>query len=47
MKIEDAIDYVKSAFDAWESEFRTVGDNWDKEHEARDMAIEALKQLSN
>ena len=43
MSREDAIDYVQAAFDAYESEF-SIGDDWSKEHEARDMAIQALSQ---
>ena len=43
MTREDAIDYVQAAFDAYESEFG-IGDDWSKEHEARDMAIQALSQ---
>ena len=43
MTREDAIDYVQAAFDAYESEF-SIGDDWSKEHEARDMAIKALSR---
>lgn len=39
---EEAIEIVKSAFSAWESEFRVPNDDWSEEHEALDMAIEAL-----
>lgn len=43
MTREEAIAIVKSAFSAWESEFRTPNDDWSEEHEALDMAIEALQ----
>ena len=43
MTREEAIEIVKSAFSAWESEFRVPNDDWSEEHEALDMAIEALK----
>ena len=43
MTKEEAIEIVKSAFSAWESEFRVPNDDWSEEHEALDMAIEALK----
>lgn len=42
MTKEEAIEIVKSAFSAWESEFRVSNDDWSEEHEALDMAIEAL-----
>ena len=44
MTREEAIEIVKSAFSAWESEFRVPNDDWSEEHEALDMAIEALKR---
>jgi len=40
---KEAIGLVKSAFDAWEYNYDT-GDDWSREHEARDMAIKALEQ---
>lgn len=43
MKRGKAIEIVKSAFSAWESEFRVPNDDWSEEHEALDMAIEALQ----
>ena len=43
MTREEAIEIVKSAFSAWESEFRVPNDDWSEEHEALDMAIEALE----
>lgn len=44
MTREEAIEIVKSAFSAWESEFRVPNDDWSEEHEALDMAIEALRE---
>lgn len=44
MTREEAVEIVKSAFSAWESEFRVPNDDWSEEHEALDMAIEALKR---
>lgn len=38
----EAIELVETAFEMWEHEWDT-GDDWSKEHEARDMAVEALK----
>ena len=43
MTREEVIEIVKSAFSAWESEFRVPNDDWSEEHEALDMVIEALK----
>lgn len=43
MTREEAIGTVITAFEVWESEFDT-GNDWSREHKARDMAIEALKQ---
>jgi len=43
MTREEAIDMVKKAFAGWEDEFGT-GDDWSREHKARDMAIKALEQ---
>jgi hypothetical protein len=43
MTREEAIEEVEVAFDIWESEYDT-GNDWSKEHEARDMAIKALEQ---
>lgn len=43
MTKEESIAMVRSAFSAWESEY-DYGDDWSKEHEARDMAIAALKR---
>lgn len=40
---EEAIEMVNTAFEMWENEYDT-GDDWSKEHEARDMAINALEQ---
>ena len=44
MTREEAIEIVKSAFSAWESEFGVPNDDWSEEHEALDMAIEALER---
>lgn len=44
MTKEDAINNVIAAFEVWEGEFSTFGSDWSEEHEARDMAIEALKR---
>lgn len=41
--IEKAIELVKDAFGFWESEY-CVGDDWTEEHEARDLAVDALKK---
>lgn len=41
--IEKAIELVKDAFGSWESEY-CVGDDWTEEHEARDLAVDALKK---
>ena len=44
MTREEAIEIVKTAFSVWELEFRRApNDDWSEEHEALDMAIEALK----
>jgi hypothetical protein len=43
MTREEAIDMVRKAFAGWEDEFDT-GEDWSKEHNARDMAIKALEQ---
>ena len=43
---DEAIEMVRSAFDAWKNEY-DCGDDWSKEHEARDMAIEALRSMKN
>lgn len=43
MTRDKAIEIVKSAFSAWESEFEVPNDDWSEEHEALDMAIEALE----
>lgn len=43
MTREEAIDMVRKAFAGWEDEFGR-GDDWSKEHKARDMAINALEQ---
>ena len=43
MTRDKAIEIVKSAFSAWESEFGVPNDDWSEEHEALNMAIEALK----
>lgn len=40
---EEAIELTTSAFSAWEGECET-GDDWSKEHEARDLAINALRK---
>ena len=45
MTREEAIEEVEVAFDIWESEYDT-GNDWSKEHEARDMAIKALEKES-
>lgn len=44
MTKDEAIQHVINAFDAWESEWETLNDDWSYKHEARDMAIEALKR---
>lgn len=41
MTKDEAIEKVIDAFSAWECEYDT-GQDWSEEHEARDMAIEAL-----
>lgn len=41
MTKDEAIEKVIAAFSVWECEYDT-GDDWSEEHEARDMAIEAL-----
>ncbi len=41
--IEKAIELVKDAFGFWESEY-CVGDDWTEEHEACDLAVDALKK---
>lgn len=46
MTREETIEIVKSAFSAWESEFRVPNDDWSEEHEALDMAIKALKKVT-
>lgn len=43
MTKEDAIELVKSAFDIWEDKY-SVGNDMNREHKARDMAIKALEQ---
>lgn len=43
MTRDKAIEIVKSAFSAWKSEFRAPNEDWSEEHEALNMAIEALK----
>lgn len=43
MTREEAIEMVGNAFDAWESECYTEND-WSEQHEARDIAIKAIKQ---
>ena len=41
MTKDEAIEKVIDAFSAWESEYDT-GDDWSAEHEACEMAVEAL-----
>lgn len=43
MTKEEAIEAVKEAFIAWESEYRVPHEDWTETHKARDMAIEALQ----
>jgi len=43
MTKEEAIELVKSAFDVWEDKY-SVGNDMNREHKARDMAIKALEQ---
>ena len=43
MTREEAIELVKSAFDVWEDKY-SVGNDMNREHKARDMAIKALEQ---
>lgn len=43
MTKEEAIEIVCNAFDIWYGEYTYI-DDWSKEFEARDMAIEALEQ---
>lgn len=45
MSKEEAIEIVCNAFDIWYGEYTYI-DDWSKEFEARDMAIEALEQES-
>lgn len=42
--IEKAIELVKDAFNSWESEYCCAGEDWTEEHEARDLAIDALEK---
>ena len=42
MTRKEAIEVVKEAFIAWESEYRVPHEDWTETHKARDMAIEAL-----
>lgn len=42
MTREEAIEFVKEAFIAWESEYRVPHEDWTETHKARGMAIEAL-----
>lgn len=44
MDREKAIEYVKQAFDVWQSVFCTLDEDWGEETEALDLAIEALKE---
>lgn len=46
MKItfDEAAEMVIDAFDLWECEYSYI-DDWSKEHEARDLAIEALMRM--
>lgn len=41
---EQVKEMVDTAFGAWESEY-DIGDDWSKQHEARDIALEALEQM--
>lgn len=43
MTREEAIEFVKEAFIAWESEYRVPHEDWTETYKARDMAIEALQ----
>lgn len=43
MTNQEAADIVKSAFQAWESEYGCTGDDWSEEHKACEMAVNALK----
>ena len=43
---EKAAEIVKSAFQAWESEYRCTGEDWSEEHEACEMAVKALTEES-
>ena len=43
MSREEAIGLVEDAFAMWENEFDT-GQDWSREHNARDMAVKALEQ---
>lgn len=40
---EEAVDLTQSAYGAWEGEYET-GDDWSKMHEARDLAVNALRK---
>ena len=42
MTREEIIEMVKTAFDVWENEYDT-GNDWSKEHKARDIVIKALE----
>ena len=44
MTREEAIEFVKEAFIAWESEYRVPHEDWTETYKARDMAIEALQR---
>ena len=46
MTKEEAIQIVYSAFNNWEAEYCFV-DDWSKEHEARDMAVNALEKIGD
>ena len=44
MKAKDAIEFVKIAFSAWESDYDTGEEDWSYAHEAKDIAIAALEK---
>ena len=47
MTIENAIEMVKTAFETWECEYGGLTDDWKEEHEACDMAVQALREKEN
>lgn len=44
LTIPEAIQIVCTAFQMWECEYCYI-DDWEREHQARDLAVEALEKL--